>query len=73
MAKIFSVITKAGINRAIDPVARALLRAGVSPDFVTVFGTLGVVVAAASPTAPSSARSPTGWRSPASVPTSPPR
>jgi CDP-diacylglycerol--glycerol-3-phosphate 3-phosphatidyltransferase len=46
MAKIFSVITKAGINRAIDPAARALLRAGVSPDFVTVFGTLGVVVAA---------------------------
>src|SRR5215217_6734610 len=46
MAKIFSVVTKAGINRAIEPVARALLRAGVSPDAVTVLGTLGVVVAA---------------------------
>ena len=46
MAKIFSVVTKAGISRIIDPVARALLRAGVSPDAVTVAGTVGVVVAA---------------------------
>jgi CDP-diacylglycerol--glycerol-3-phosphate 3-phosphatidyltransferase len=46
MAKIFSVVTKAGILRAIDPVARALLRAGVSPDAVTIAGTVGVVVAA---------------------------
>jgi CDP-diacylglycerol--glycerol-3-phosphate 3-phosphatidyltransferase len=46
MAKIFSVVTKAGMSRAIDPVARALLRAGVSPDVVTVVGTAGVVVAA---------------------------
>jgi CDP-diacylglycerol--glycerol-3-phosphate 3-phosphatidyltransferase len=46
MAKIFSVVTKAGLLRAVDPVARALLRAGVSPDAVTVLGTLGVVIAA---------------------------
>ena len=46
MAKIFSVVTKAGISRIIDPVARALLRAGVTPDAVTVAGTVGVVVAA---------------------------
>jgi CDP-diacylglycerol--glycerol-3-phosphate 3-phosphatidyltransferase len=46
MAKIFSVVTKASVLRAVDPVARALLRAGVSPDAVTVLGTVGVVAAA---------------------------
>jgi phosphatidylinositol phosphate synthase len=46
MAKIFSVVTKAGMSRVLDPVARALLRAGVSPDAVTLVGTAGVVVAA---------------------------
>jgi CDP-diacylglycerol--glycerol-3-phosphate 3-phosphatidyltransferase len=46
MAKIFSVVTKAGMGRVVDPVARALLRAGVSPDVVTVAGTIGVVAAA---------------------------
>src|SRR5439155_3288338 len=46
MAKIFSVVTKAGLSRILDPVARVLLRAGVSPDAVTVAGTAGVVVAA---------------------------
>jgi CDP-diacylglycerol--glycerol-3-phosphate 3-phosphatidyltransferase len=46
MAKIFSVVTKASVLRVVDPVARALLRAGVSPDTVTVLGTVGVVVAA---------------------------
>ncbi|WP_034223296.1 phosphatidylinositol phosphate synthase [Actinotalea ferrariae] len=34
------------VARVVDPVADALLRAGVSPDAVTVLGTLGVVVAA---------------------------
>jgi CDP-diacylglycerol---glycerol-3-phosphate 3-phosphatidyltransferase len=34
------------IARAVDPVAAALLRAGVSPDAVTVAGTLGVVTGA---------------------------
>ena len=46
MARIFSVVTKAGLSRILDPVARVLLRAGVSPDAVTVAGTAGVVVAA---------------------------
>ena len=46
MARIFSVVTKAGLSRIMDPLARALLRAGVTPDVVTVVGMLGVVVAA---------------------------
>jgi CDP-diacylglycerol--glycerol-3-phosphate 3-phosphatidyltransferase len=46
MAKIFSVVTKAGLSRIMDPAARALLRAGIPPDAVTVAGTLGVVAAA---------------------------
>jgi CDP-diacylglycerol--glycerol-3-phosphate 3-phosphatidyltransferase len=45
MAKIFSVVTKSGVGRAIDPLARALLRAGVSPDAVTLVGTAGVIAA----------------------------
>ena len=45
MAKIFSVVTKSALARVVDPVARALLRAGVSPDAVTIAGTVGVVVA----------------------------
>jgi CDP-diacylglycerol--glycerol-3-phosphate 3-phosphatidyltransferase len=46
MAKIFSVVTRAGAQRVVDPVARALLRVGVSPNAVTVLGTVGVVAAA---------------------------
>lgn len=34
------------VARAVDPVADALLRRGVSPDAVTIVGTLGVVIAA---------------------------
>jgi CDP-diacylglycerol--glycerol-3-phosphate 3-phosphatidyltransferase len=45
MAKIFSVVTKAGLSRVLDPVARALLRAGISPDAVTIIGTAGVIAA----------------------------
>lgn len=37
---------RAGATRVFSPVARFLLARGVSPDAVTVFGTLGVVVAA---------------------------
>jgi phosphatidylglycerophosphate synthase len=33
-------------GRAVEPVARALLRLGISPDVVTVLGTLGVAVGA---------------------------
>ena len=46
MAKIFSVVTRSRLSAVIDPVARALLRAGVSPNAVTVAGTAGVLAAA---------------------------
>ncbi|MFC4106010.1 phosphatidylinositol phosphate synthase [Micromonospora zhanjiangensis] len=46
MAKIFQVSARAGMTRVIEPVARRLLRAGVSPNAVTVAGTTGVLVGA---------------------------
>ena len=46
MAKIFQVTARAGMTRVVEPVARGLLRAGVSPNAVTVTGTLGVLVGA---------------------------
>jgi CDP-diacylglycerol--glycerol-3-phosphate 3-phosphatidyltransferase len=46
MAKILSG-SRAGLARVVSPVARALLRAGISPDVVTVAGTVGVIIAAA--------------------------
>lgn len=46
MAKIFSVSVKAAVVRAFDPLARALLRAKVSPDAVTLVGTAGVLLGA---------------------------
>jgi CDP-diacylglycerol--glycerol-3-phosphate 3-phosphatidyltransferase len=46
MAKIFSVGARAGIARVVDPVGRALVRAGISPNAVTVGGTVGVVIGA---------------------------
>ena len=46
MAKIFSVSVRAGIDRVFDPLARLLLRAHISPDAVTVAGTVGVLVGA---------------------------
>jgi CDP-diacylglycerol--glycerol-3-phosphate 3-phosphatidyltransferase len=46
MAKIFSVFGRAGLTRVFDPIARRLLRLGVSPDAVTVAGTAGVIVGA---------------------------
>lgn len=45
MAKIFSVVTKSGFARLVEPLARRLLAVGVTPDMVTVAGTAGVVVA----------------------------
>jgi CDP-diacylglycerol--glycerol-3-phosphate 3-phosphatidyltransferase len=45
MAKILSGARPA-IGRVVDPVARTLLRVGVTPDAVTVAGTVGVLVAA---------------------------
>jgi CDP-diacylglycerol--glycerol-3-phosphate 3-phosphatidyltransferase len=46
MAKIFNQSARAGLAYVAEPVARALLRAGVSPNAVTVAGTVGVVVSA---------------------------
>ncbi|MBX7267956.1 CDP-alcohol phosphatidyltransferase family protein [Micromonospora sp. Llam7] len=46
MAKIFQVSARAGMTRVVEPIARSLLRAGVSPNAVTVAGTLGVLVGA---------------------------
>lgn len=46
MAKILSVTARAGMAHVVEPVARGLLRLGVSPNAVTVAGTVGVVVAA---------------------------
>ncbi|WP_192768438.1 phosphatidylinositol phosphate synthase [Plantactinospora soyae] len=44
MAKIFQVSARAGMTRVVEPIARTLLRAGVTPNAVTVTGTLGVLV-----------------------------
>jgi phosphatidylinositol phosphate synthase len=43
MAKIFAVNARAIVARIFNVPARALLRAGVSPNVVTVIGTLGVI------------------------------
>ena len=45
MAKILTSF-KSGARAAFDPLGRALTRAGISPDAVTIAGTAGVVVAA---------------------------
>jgi CDP-diacylglycerol--glycerol-3-phosphate 3-phosphatidyltransferase len=42
MAKILTTF-KSGARTAFDPLGRALIRAGISPDAVTLFGTAGVV------------------------------
>ncbi|HZN19166.1 MAG TPA: CDP-alcohol phosphatidyltransferase family protein [Micromonosporaceae bacterium] len=46
MAKIFSVSVRSVMAWVFDPVARTLLRLGVSPNAVTVAGTVGVLVGA---------------------------
>ena len=46
MAKIFQVSARAGMAHVIEPIARWLLRTGVTPNAVTVAGTVGVVVGA---------------------------
>jgi CDP-diacylglycerol---glycerol-3-phosphate 3-phosphatidyltransferase len=43
---MLSRFTRAAVTRVLTPVARALLRAGISPDVVTVVGTVGVCVGA---------------------------
>jgi CDP-diacylglycerol---glycerol-3-phosphate 3-phosphatidyltransferase len=45
MAKIFGSF-KGGVRAAFDPMGRALIRLGVSPDAVTIAGTVGVVAGA---------------------------
>src|SRR5688572_11994729 len=46
MAKIFSVPARLVLAHVVDPIARFLLRRGVSPNAVTVAGTAGVVAGA---------------------------
>ncbi len=46
MARIFSGAARPKVGRLVDPLARGLLRLGVSPDALTVLGTVGVVAAA---------------------------
>jgi CDP-diacylglycerol---glycerol-3-phosphate 3-phosphatidyltransferase len=46
MAKIFRVSVRSGITRVAEPVARGLLGVGVSPNAVTVAGTVGVLIGA---------------------------
>jgi CDP-diacylglycerol--glycerol-3-phosphate 3-phosphatidyltransferase len=46
MAKILGVTAKAATARLLDPLGRALLRAGVSPNAVTILGTAGVLAGA---------------------------
>ncbi|GAA0949728.1 phosphatidylinositol phosphate synthase [Virgisporangium aurantiacum] len=44
MAKILSGVRPA-VGKVVDPVARTLLRVGVTPDAITVAGTVGILVA----------------------------
>jgi CDP-diacylglycerol---glycerol-3-phosphate 3-phosphatidyltransferase len=46
MAKIFQVSARAGMAHVIEPIARWLLRRGVTPNMVTVAGSTGAVVSA---------------------------
>ncbi len=46
MARLFRSTLRDGVRRLVDPVARGLLRLRVSPDAVTVTGTVGVVAGA---------------------------
>jgi CDP-diacylglycerol--glycerol-3-phosphate 3-phosphatidyltransferase len=44
MAKIFSVVARHGLIRVAEPLARGLLRVGVTPNAVTVAGSVGVMI-----------------------------
>jgi CDP-diacylglycerol---glycerol-3-phosphate 3-phosphatidyltransferase len=46
MAKIFRVSARTALSSVVEPIARALLRMGISPNTVTVAGTVGVLVGA---------------------------
>jgi CDP-diacylglycerol--glycerol-3-phosphate 3-phosphatidyltransferase len=43
---MLNVLARARISAVLEPVGRSLARAGVSPDVITVLGTVGVVVGA---------------------------
>jgi CDP-diacylglycerol--glycerol-3-phosphate 3-phosphatidyltransferase len=43
---MLNLTIRPALNRLLDPVARGLVRLGVTPDLVTVLGTLGVVTGA---------------------------
>ncbi len=40
---MLNVLARARISRVLDPIGASLARAGVSPDVVTIVGTIGVV------------------------------
>lgn len=46
MAKLFRVSARTALSSVVEPIARALLRLGITPNTVTVIGTLGVLVGA---------------------------
>jgi len=46
MAKILSVVGKQATARLLDPIGQALLRAGITPNAVTMLGTAGVIAGA---------------------------
>jgi len=46
MAKIFRVSARTALSSVVEPIARALIRAGITPNTVTVAGTAGVLVGA---------------------------
>ncbi|ASW54633.1 phosphatidylinositol phosphate synthase [Plantactinospora sp. KBS50] len=46
MAKIFQVSVRGALTRVVEPLARRLLAVGVTPNAVTVTGTIGCVVGA---------------------------
>ncbi|HEY8534461.1 MAG TPA: CDP-alcohol phosphatidyltransferase family protein [Micromonospora sp.] len=46
MARIFRVSARATMTGFLEPIARRLLRAGISPNAVTVAGTIGVLIGA---------------------------
>jgi len=46
MAKIFSGSARGGTARLVEPTARVLLRAGLTPNAVTLIGTTGVLIGA---------------------------
>ena len=42
---MLNALARGAVSKATDPVGRALMRTGLTPDAVTVIGTIGVVAA----------------------------